>query len=41
VLIAGNYLMSWVIAVVYERISASTHDPLVKLVVDGANGSRS
>lgn len=41
VLIAGNYLMSWVIAVVYARTSARTHDPLVKLVVDKANGSRS
>jgi len=41
VLIGGNYLMSWLIAVVYARISASAHDPLVKLVVDKANGSRS
>jgi uncharacterized membrane protein (DUF485 family) len=41
VLIAGNYLMSWVIAIVYARISARTHDPLIKLVVDKANGSRS
>jgi uncharacterized membrane protein (DUF485 family) len=40
VLIAGNYLLSWVIAVLYSRISARSHDPLVKLVVDKANGSR-
>lgn len=40
-LIAGNYLMSWVIAVTYARISARAHDPLVKLVVDNAIGSRS
>jgi uncharacterized membrane protein (DUF485 family) len=36
VLIAGNYLMSWVLAVVYARISANRHDPLVKVVVDQA-----
>ena len=39
-LIAGNYLLSWTIAVVYARVSARTHDPLVKIVVDKANGSR-
>jgi uncharacterized membrane protein (DUF485 family) len=36
VLIAGNYVMSWVLAVVYARISANSHDPLVKAVVDNA-----
>src|SRR5271155_3453813 len=36
VLIAGNYLTSWVLAVVYARISANRHDPLVKVVVDQA-----
>ena len=36
VLIAGNYVMSWVLAVVYARISANRHDPLVKVVVDKA-----
>jgi uncharacterized membrane protein (DUF485 family) len=36
VLIAGNYLMSWVLAIVYARISAKLHDPLLKLVVDKA-----
>jgi uncharacterized membrane protein (DUF485 family) len=41
VLIAANYLMSWVIAIVYARISARTLDPLVKLVVDKANGGQS
>jgi uncharacterized membrane protein (DUF485 family) len=39
VLIAGNYLMSWVLAVVYARISANRHDPLVKMVVDQARAS--
>jgi uncharacterized membrane protein (DUF485 family) len=38
-LIAGNYLMSWAIAVVYARISANRHDPLVKVVVDQARAS--
>jgi uncharacterized membrane protein (DUF485 family) len=36
VLIAGNYLMSWVLAIVYARISAKRHDPLLKLVIDKA-----
>ena len=36
VLIAGNYVMSWVLAIVYARISANRHDPLVKVVVDKA-----
>ncbi len=36
VLIAGNYVMSWVLAVVYARISANRHDPLVKVVIDKA-----
>jgi uncharacterized membrane protein (DUF485 family) len=35
-LIAGNYLMSWALAVVYARVSANSHDPLVKVVVDKA-----
>ena len=39
VLIAGNYVMSWVLAVVYARISANRHDPLVKVVVDRARAS--
>jgi uncharacterized membrane protein (DUF485 family) len=34
VLIAGNYVMSWVLAIVYARISANRHDPLLKVVVD-------
>src|SRR5271156_99598 len=36
VLIAGNYLMSWVLAVVYARMSPNRHDPLVKVVVEQA-----
>ena len=40
VLIAGNYLMSWLLGVVYARISARRHDPLVKLVVDRASTGR-
>jgi uncharacterized membrane protein (DUF485 family) len=39
VLIAGNYVMSWVLAVVYARISANRHDPLVKVVVDKVHAS--
>ena len=39
VLIAGNYAMSWVLAIVYARISANRHDPLVKLVADRARAS--
>jgi uncharacterized membrane protein (DUF485 family) len=39
VLIAGNYVMSWILAIVYARISANRHDPLVKVVVDKARAS--
>ena len=39
VLIAGNYIMSWVLAVVYAPISANRHDPLVKVVVDKARAT--
>ena len=39
VLIAGNYVMSWVLAVVYARISANRHDPLLKVVVDKARAA--
>jgi uncharacterized membrane protein (DUF485 family) len=35
-LIAGNYVMSWALAVVYARISAKSHDPLIEVVVDRA-----
>ena len=38
-LIAGNYVMSWVLAVVYARVSANRHDPLVKVVVDKVQAS--
>jgi len=40
VLIAGNYLMAWLLGVVYARISAHRHDPLVKLVIDRASTHR-
>jgi uncharacterized membrane protein (DUF485 family) len=40
VLIAVNYLMSWLLGVVYARISAHRHDPLVKLVIDRASTGR-
>jgi uncharacterized membrane protein (DUF485 family) len=39
VLIAGNYVMSWALAIVYARISANHHDPLVKIIVDKARAS--
>ena len=39
VLIAGNYVMSWVLGIVYAHISAKRHDPLVKVVVDRARAS--
>ena len=35
-LIAGNYVMSWALAVVYARVSAESHDPLVEIVVEKA-----
>jgi uncharacterized membrane protein (DUF485 family) len=41
VLIAVNYVMSWLLAIAYARISADRHDPLVKLVVDKARASGS
>jgi len=40
VMIAANYLMSWLLGVAYARLSANRHDPLVKLVVDRAVASR-
>jgi len=40
-LIAGNYIMSWALALVYARISANNHDPLVKVVVDKTRGGGS
>lgn len=39
-LIAGNYLMAWLLGVVYARLSANRHDPLVKLVIDRARTGR-
>jgi uncharacterized membrane protein (DUF485 family) len=41
VLIAGNYLMSWAVAVIYARVSANRHDPLVRIVTDRACASGS
>jgi uncharacterized membrane protein (DUF485 family) len=38
--IVGNYLMSWALAVIYARVSAKSHDPLVKIVVDKACSGR-
>jgi len=40
VLIAGNYLMSWLLGVAYARISAQRHDPLVKVVIDRVSTGR-
>ena len=40
-LIAANYVMAWVLAAVYARISANNHDPLVKIVVDKACARKS
>ncbi len=39
VLIAGNYIMSWALAIIYARVSANSHDPLVKVVVDKVRAS--
>ena len=41
VLIIANYVISWVLAVVYARVSARIHDPLVHAVVEKVrtNGS--
>lgn len=39
VLIIGNYVMGWIIAVVYARVSGRDHDPLIKIVVDNAKMS--
>jgi uncharacterized membrane protein (DUF485 family) len=38
-LIAGNYVMSWLLAIVYARLSANSHDPLVRIVVERARAS--
>jgi uncharacterized membrane protein (DUF485 family) len=39
VLIAANYLISWLLGIIYARLSANRHDPLVKLVIDRAVAS--
>jgi uncharacterized membrane protein (DUF485 family) len=41
VLIAANYLMAWLLGIVYARIASSRHDPLIKLVIDRAAMRRS
>jgi uncharacterized membrane protein (DUF485 family) len=38
-LIAGNYVMSWLLGIVYARISANRHDPLVKVVIEQVRAS--
>ena len=40
-LIACNYVMSWALALVYARVSANSHDPLVKIVVEKTRAQRS
>lgn len=40
VLIAANYVLSWLLGVVYARVSAHRHDPLVKLAIDRASMPR-
>lgn len=40
-LIIANYVMSWVLAVAYARVSANVHDPLVKAVIDKVRAMRS
>lgn len=34
VLIGANYVMSWVLAIVYARVAGREHDPLVSAVID-------
>ena len=43
VLIAANYVMSWIIAIIYARVSGRDHDPLVDQVIAhavGRNGAK-
>jgi uncharacterized membrane protein (DUF485 family) len=39
VLIVGNYVMSWLIAIAYAWIAAKSHDPLVEIVVEASKKS--
>ena len=39
-LIGGNYVMSWVLAIIYARISTNSHDPMVKDLIDSSLASR-
>lgn len=41
VLIIANYIMAWVIAIVYARVSANDHDPLIQSVINTARKSGS
>lgn len=41
VLIAANYVMAWVIAIVYARISERDYDPLIQALTHTARNSRS
>jgi uncharacterized membrane protein (DUF485 family) len=36
-LIALNYLVAWVLAVIYARVASGVHDPLVQRIVARAN----
>src|SRR5260370_32433428 len=36
-LIALNYLVAWVLAVIYARVANRVHDPLVQRIVASAN----
>jgi uncharacterized membrane protein (DUF485 family) len=36
VIIIANYVISWLLAIAYARVSARVHDPLVKTVIEKA-----
>lgn len=40
VLIGANYIMSWLIAIVYARVSGSRHDPMVDAVIAKAKSAQ-
>ncbi len=40
-LVAANYIMAWVLAIVYARVSGNNHDPLVQTVINNAAMDRS
>lgn len=39
-LIAFNYLLSWILAIVYERVANNTFDPLAEKTVQELTGGR-